>query len=137
MDAAWTSRPEPERRTILAALQAIADAEAKAGATSGMDSLSRAPVVDVFAARPGEGGLVVHFFYHYRFWCRTISGSDWDEHHFHVGEAMCRDGKIVSHQLTKDIKTISEYDCSSYDGDEESARRREEAVAAWKRRGDR
>ena len=131
----WHRLLEGERRTLLAALQAIADEQAKAGSSAGMESLSRAPVVDIFAARPVDGGIIVHFFYHYRFWCRTLSGSDWDEHHFHSGEADCREGKVVSHRLAKEILNISEYDCNSYDEAAESARRREAVVAAVRSRG--
>lgn len=131
--APWNDRSPEERQAILATLQGIADQQVKRGAEAGMESLSRSPLVDVFAARHGVGGIIVHFLYDYRFWCRTISGSDWDEHHFHAGEAVCRQGAVVSHTLGKDVKTISEYDCPSYDEEAERRKRREAAVAAFRK----
>ena len=89
----WLDASEEERRAIVAALQALADAEVRAVQPG------RKPVVEVFAARRVAGTLTVHFLYDFRLQ---------DEHHFHVGEAVCRDGAVVSHTIEKAMDTVSE-----------------------------
>lgn len=131
--AAWLERSEEERRSIVAALQALAEAHSKDIERTRGFSLSRDPVVDVFAARTQGRDLVAHYIYDFRLSCWTISGSDWDEHYFHIGEAVCRGGAVVSHTLASEMESISEYDNRTHDEREMRRKKRVQAVAAfWK-----
>src|SRR4029077_3248541 len=62
--AAWTSLPENEQRTILEALQALADAEA--AKTAGSDRITKAPLVDIVAANRDGTDVVLRSFHDYR-----------------------------------------------------------------------
>ena len=127
----WPGVPELDRRSIIASIQAIADREALAITSSGIASLSRKPIVDVFAARRDGDVLVVRLFYDFRVSYWAQSGSDWDEHHFHVVEAVCRGGSVASHTIAKDFDNIRELDCDSYDAESASRKRRAAAVAEF------
>ena len=98
----WPELPDPERRSIVASIQALADREADAIRGSGLASLTRKPVIDVFAARRDGDSIVVRCFYDFRIAHSAHSGSDWDDHHFHVLEAVCRQGRVVSQSAAKD-----------------------------------
>lgn len=127
----WPGVPDLDRRSIIATVQGIADREAEAIKSSGIASLGRKPVVDVFAARRDGDSIVVRFFYDFRasYWAQ--SGSDWDEHHFHIVEAVCRSGSVVSHSISKDFDNIRELDCDTYDADAAAATRRAAAVVEF------
>ena len=128
----WPALPDSERRSIVAAIQVLADREAEAVQAAGLASLTRKPVVDVFAARRDRPSIVVRFFYDFRISHWVQSGSDWDDHHFHVIEAVCRDGAVVSHTITKDVGSIAELDCAAYDEVSASQKRRAAAgVDYW------
>jgi hypothetical protein len=114
---------------IVTALQAIADDHGEAVKWGSGERLGKKPIVEIFAAaREGET-LVVHFIYDFRIGRWAQSGSDWDEHHIHVGHAGFRGGALVSHLIAPDVVTIVEYYCDSYDEAPAVNARRAKAIA--------
>ena len=129
---AWQDTPEAARRAIVAALQGIADAECAAFPRDLRETLKKEPLVDVYASRPQGRDLVVCFLYDFRIARWTISGSDWDEHYFQLGEARCHDGAVVSHTLVKEMRSIPEAECDDYDMAAALQQRRKQARrAVW------
>ncbi len=124
---AWQDTPDATRRAIVAALQVIADAECAALPRDLRETLKKEPLVDVYASRHHGRDLVVCFLYDFRIARWTRSGSDWDEHYFQLGEALCRDGVVVSHTLVKEMRSIPESQCDAYDGAEAFQQRRKAA----------
>ena len=125
---AWKELPEEERRSILAELQKLADTECESAKKSAWVVHTWAPVIDVYSAARFSTEFKVFYFYHFRHSCQAQSGSDWDDHYFHRGEAVCHEGKVLSHQIKSDCHVIPEYENPVYDPDAEAAKRRAAAV---------
>ncbi len=90
-------------------------------------------VIDVIASmksrRDFEITLVVHFFFSRYEQCYAQSGSDWDEHHFYVGEATFVGRELTSVNIVHTCHTISESSCPDYDREAGLAAARAEALA--------
>jgi hypothetical protein len=132
---AWQAAGEDERKAIVTALQAIADEQGEAVKWSGIDRLSKKPVVEVFAAAREAERLVVRFIYDFRIGRWAQSGSDWDEHHIHAGSAIFCDGALVSHLIEPEMITIIEYACDTYDEAPAVNERRARAIASLSKPG--
>lgn len=133
--AAWQALPAEEQRSILADLQQRADAEGEAEKESPWHGLSRRPAADVYSVRKIGETITVYYFYDFRVSHQAQSGSDWDEHHFHLGEAECRKGRVDSVKIAKEFHVIPEYSAPVYDEDAEVAKRRAAAVEAHWQQG--
>jgi hypothetical protein len=126
---AWHGASENERKAMAAVLQAIADNRSESVKWSSSETLRKKPVVEIFAAARRGEAIDVHFIYDFRIGRWAQSGSDWDEHHIHVGHATFLGGHLVSRTIEPDMVTIAESWCDSYDEAPAVDARRATAIA--------
>lgn len=106
----WMALDAAQRDALQAAFQRIADGEGAALKWSGVESLDPQPTVEVLGARHEGALLSVQFRYEMGIFRFAQSGSDWTEIHTHIGEAICRDGEVVSHTLERSERSFIDRD---------------------------
>lgn len=133
MNSVWEQLGENERRPFRGLLQAIADYQVRA-----IDNFPKPLVVEVFASTLARDRftykktLVLHFLFSHYLECFAQSGSDWDEHHFHVGVAKFVNGVLASVTIAHQVDNIPDSECAKYEIEPAVAAVRAAAIAGRK-----